>query len=308
MGLTEAAEEFVSDDVFRRRRGLGREMAPSPTATAFARDRFGHAYVGSRFVIWCPDPTIGGAVAWGRLGDADAFEITQATAFDVDPTRDPPYDMVIDASRVEHVSTGFFARYVRETFPRFFKPERYVRRLAIVVPEGILRALTVGALHVSPSRGEWRTFLDAREAFAWVERSDLCDVIDDLTTRARSNGTLVPTLRDWLFAHLRQPEMSHAARDLGRSTRSLQRALAAEGTTFRQELDAVRMEAARAMLADPGTKIGAIARRLGYASASAFTATFLRRIGELPRAYRARRARRTDGDFDPPDVSTGEPA
>ncbi|KWI51378.1 AraC family transcriptional regulator [Burkholderia pseudomultivorans] len=81
------------------------------------------------------------------------------------------------------------------------------------------------------------------------------------------------------------------AQGLGRSMRTLQRALDAEGLSFTTLLDEVRHDLARRYLANPHYGMGQIATMLGYASHSAFTRWFGAQFGCPPQAWRNRRHR-----------------
>ena len=70
------------------------------------------------------------------------------------------------------------------------------------------------------------------------------------------------------------------------STRTLQRRLASEGTSFRALVDQERVGAARAFLALPDLGADEIADRLGYSEASAFVRAFRRWTGTTPGEYR----------------------
>jgi transcriptional regulator GlxA family with amidase domain len=85
--------------------------------------------------------------------------------------------------------------------------------------------------------------------------------------------------------------LAAAARRQGRSERSLQRDLQQGGTTFRAELEAARVELARALLVDTDLKIDSVARKVGCASAAHFATLFRRVAGETPSAYRDRHRR-----------------
>ncbi len=81
------------------------------------------------------------------------------------------------------------------------------------------------------------------------------------------------------------------ARQLGIDRRTLQRRLASEGVTFRELLDAVRGELARAHLAQSNRPLSAIADLLGFSSPSAFAHWFRASFGLSATAWRdARRA------------------
>lgn len=72
----------------------------------------------------------------------------------------------------------------------------------------------------------------------------------------------------------------------GFSRRTLSRHLAAEGTTFSDIFDDVRMGLAQAMVQDRGISIADIALFLQYSEPSAFHRSFRRWTGKTPRAYR----------------------
>lgn len=95
-------------------------------------------------------------------------------------------------------------------------------------------------------------------------------------------------------AHHEDPELTcdGIAADLGVAPRTLQKALAACGTTYRMALSEIRLERARAMLADPacsGLGIAEIAYRAGYADSAYFTRIFTRATGVPPSHWRASR-------------------
>lgn len=76
------------------------------------------------------------------------------------------------------------------------------------------------------------------------------------------------------------------ASEMGLSARTLDRRLAAEGTSFRDVLDGVRRELAEQLLRDPRVTTGEIAFQLGFSESSAFHRSFKRRTGLTPREFR----------------------
>jgi AraC-like DNA-binding protein len=85
--------------------------------------------------------------------------------------------------------------------------------------------------------------------------------------------------------------LAGTARGLGVSTRTMQRRLEAEGTSFAAVVDALRRELACVYL-DRRVSIPEIAVLLGYADGTAFHHAFRRWTGSTPRAYAGRAARR----------------
>lgn len=96
---------------------------------------------------------------------------------------------------------------------------------------------------------------------------------------------------EWIALMLReaegvQPTLADFAQLLDVSTRTLSRQLAAEGCDLRKASTAIRHERACRLLAYSKEPIGAIAGRLGYGSACAFSTAFRKREGRGPREYR----------------------
>lgn len=80
--------------------------------------------------------------------------------------------------------------------------------------------------------------------------------------------------------------LTFISRQLASSSRSLQRELYANGTTFREILDRIRHERALALLADPDLPITEIALKLQFSDATAFCRAFQRWEGRSPHQYR----------------------
>ena len=80
--------------------------------------------------------------------------------------------------------------------------------------------------------------------------------------------------------------VAEAAARLGLGTRTLNRRLAAEGTTFARLRDETRHSMAIQLLRGTHLQAAEIAEKLGYANASAFTSAFRRWSGEPPSRWR----------------------
>ena len=105
----------------------------------------------------------------------------------------------------------------------------------------------------------------------------------------RGDGdSIVARVRQALGALLRGelPSIEDVAERLATSPRSLQRALADAGSTFRDLLDDVRKQLAIAHLQDPATGVAQIALLLGFSEASAFHRSFKRWTGTTPSQFR----------------------
>lgn len=84
---------------------------------------------------------------------------------------------------------------------------------------------------------------------------------------------------------------NRAARGLGMHVRTLNRALAAEGTTFLRLREEIRYQEACRLLQNTRMRASEIGATLGYADASSFTRAFRRWAGEGPARWRAERVR-----------------
>ncbi len=84
------------------------------------------------------------------------------------------------------------------------------------------------------------------------------------------------------------PTVLDVARRLKMSSRTLQRRLGADGSTFQQVVDSVREETARAQVLDGKRSLTDVALGLGYADQSAFLRAFKRWTGMTPAEARRR--------------------
>jgi AraC-like DNA-binding protein len=85
------------------------------------------------------------------------------------------------------------------------------------------------------------------------------------------------------------PGIDAAAKIMGTSVRTLQRALAKAGVTYSKVVEYARFEAAAEMLTNPAPKIIEIAYTLGYEDPSHFSRAFRRIAGQSPREFRLSR-------------------
>jgi AraC-like DNA-binding protein len=88
-----------------------------------------------------------------------------------------------------------------------------------------------------------------------------------------------------------QPSQQAIAAALQLSVRTLQRALHAEGTSFKQLLDEIRKELAAQYIRDTNRRIGEITYLLGFSEPSNFTRAFRRWTGLAPNEYREQHQR-----------------
>lgn len=90
------------------------------------------------------------------------------------------------------------------------------------------------------------------------------------------------------------PSLENAASDLGMSGRTLRRKLAEEGTTYQQELDAVRQKLAKEYFMRGGESVTELGLMLGFADSSAFAKAFRRWTDLSPSEYLERQKARME--------------
>jgi AraC-like DNA-binding protein len=204
------------------------------------------------------------------------------------------FDVVTDGSRIESIDGAAFdvmLGYLCEKLPTYAAT---IRRQAIIHPAGLPGAAIAGLLPTIGSYYQWKIFAEARAGFAWLERPDGDALCDEIAAVAVQSSGVTPWRRILGDALREEPDsvtLATVARRLARSERSLQRDLMQAGTTFRAELEAARVQLARALLVDTDLKIDAVARRVGCASAAHFATLFRWVAGEPPSAYRDRHRR-----------------
>jgi AraC-like DNA-binding protein len=249
----------------------------------------GHYLIARQCLVWCHSPTLAGTAAWGRLGVDDMRAVTSFWDHDVEMAE--RYDTVDDLSAVEELDpAGFEALvgYVRAMLPRY---AQRIRRQAMVRGQGVPAAVVEGFYPMLGATHTYAVFTSLRDAFAWLERDDVAAVIPEVEAVIAREVAADPqrrALRAWLDRNLREPTIELAAAALATSTRTLQRHLADGGTSFRDEVQRARIEAARRMLATGDDKVDTIAQQVGFSASSHLARAFRVATGEAPAEFRAR--------------------
>jgi transcriptional regulator GlxA family with amidase domain len=262
------------------------------TTAAFLRDPIGRYVVGRHFFIWCAARDFTGSVLWGRPEEQDTLDIV-AVWRQLHPAM-RGFDVVTDGSRIESIDAAAFdviVHYLRDKLPSYAAS---VRRQAIVHPPGLPGAAIAGLLPTIGIYYQWRIFTAPPDGFRWLDRKDAEPTCTRVTALAAQLSGVSPWRRvigELLRAAPGEVTLAQVAKKMGRSERSLQRDLQQAGSSFRAELEAARVELARALLVDTDLKIDAVARRVGCASAAHFATLFRRGAGETPSAYRERHRR-----------------
>jgi AraC-like DNA-binding protein len=138
---------------------------------------------------------------------------------------------------------------------------------------------------IALSRPAWQLPLRRRDP---VLQSVLLRNADEIAARVPEIGTVTAELRRVLITRFAQgdSEIESVARSMATSVRSLQRRLAAAGTSYQEVLDSTRRDAAERYLSDRSLSISEIAYLLDYSEPAAFHRAFKRWHGSTPQEFR----------------------
>ena len=114
---------------------------------------------------------------------------------------------------------------------------------------------------------------------------DLAITLETRAARATERAKVADVVRTMTISGVRV-DRTRVARRLGMSPRTLQRALAREGVTFKDVRDDVLWDGVHGLLANPQCSVQAVAMQAGFADAAAFSKAFKRRMGCSPSGYR----------------------
>ncbi len=247
------------------------------------------------FVCASPGGDLFGLLAWGKLELTDTealFEVFAATARH--PL--PPRQQLVLLDAVDSISMAAMAAFMQY----FMRPSHYLRtiaREAVVRPRGVAGMLAEGFYplvktpypgKITADLGEALAFLgrDSASLGPWLAKVRAC------AQNHRDGATLetVTGLAALLATHGARLGLASAAAYLGQSERSLQRRLAAAGTSFERERTRICTERARTLLLETERSVKDIADELGFSSPARFVETFGRATGLSPGAFRSRHA------------------
>lgn len=103
-----------------------------------------------------------------------------------------------------------------------------------------------------------------------------------------------------------EPSRERLAEALGMTGRTLHRKLQEAGTSYRELLDALRLDRARELLRDGGVSVQEVAQRAGFDESGSFARWFRQATGQTPSDFRAALLQ---GNCPPPEASAaGSPA
>ncbi len=249
------------------------------------RDR----YIARRsFCFWQLGTDVKGVIVWGQPTEEDAREMVRS--FEAGARLDQPHVSLVDMRSLGAVDVAAFEvimRYMAERQPVF---ERTVRRQVMLHGSGAIGAAVAGFYRVVQPSYPVESHTDLAAALSWLvpgREAVVADLVEALRTRFIHTSGVALLLRAELERRDALPRLREAARGLGMSPRTLQRALAGANTSYRAEAARFRLEKAERLLAGSALSVKAVARSVGT-TPERLSALFRRAHGVTPEVWRAR--------------------
>lgn len=261
-----------------------------------ARDPIDRYWIGKRQIVFCRSATVCGSLHWGTPDAADMGELKRALELARHPALAGGFAVFMDAGAIERVDWEPFSELAKYVATRLLDWAKVITKQAVVVPAGPAGPLLAGMVPMLGMAYPMKFFGDTAEALTWLgwARDPVAtEALDEARTLAAEARGVTPTihqLRAWLATDLIGPTLDSAARALSVSSRTLQRELQTASTSFTAEVQAARVRAACAMLAETDEKVEVIARSVGCGTASQLSTLFKKVLGETPARYRERLA------------------
>ena len=277
--------------VFRARVRWWGRVRQAPSAREFLSDPTGRYWSGRRWCVFAHSETLLGFACWGRPDVDEVRELLGVCEVGLRPGM-APYRWLVDLRGLELIEPSTFALFLAYTRDHADVLGRNIARQAQLRPDGFVGAIISGFGQIARLPYPDRVFGDAGAALAWLEVEppagvDLLDELATLRGETLASHAVVSRLRRVIDEAGVPLDAGAAARRLGLSTRSLQRALREAGTTYRMELKSFRVRRAQELLRGE-RNLAWIAAELGFSSAQHFATAYRHAVGETPSAWRAR--------------------
>lgn len=240
------------------------------------------------FCLWQSGAQVRGSIAWGRPDQEDVREMCEVfDAYSLSSLGAQP--SLMDVRAVESLSIAAFKQLTNTLGERRREWRPRAGRQAILHDGGFSSALILGAFQLAARGYELEAFTHPHAAFAWLGAPEVTPAFDTLRASLMEAPEVVRRVHAVLDEAASPPSVHAIARRVGLSARSLQRHLAAAGTSVR----AVRVEhlvrRAERLLEGTEHDLTAIAATLGLASAAQLVTLFRRVRNTTPGAWRRSR-------------------
>jgi len=291
---------------FPRRSSLSSSRPQRSSSLAeFAAEPIGHYLASATWLNLCARHDLSIQLIWGRPTDAD-IEALFASMRELPRTE--PQAVLFDCSQLDDTTLGDALRRRQLLETRRELTSGGATRHALVCPSQAT-ALFVESFGANSSNQLFRDFDAALDWLAPTLTPEERAGIRAVRTGATATHSLLARLRQlFLREDVTKIDVAFAARQLGSSRRSLQRALAQQGTSFRAELLQSRLQRAKRELTT-GASVTWLAYELGFQNVQSFIRVFKQGTGITPGAWRRGESalrRATSGDASESRVMQGE--
>ena len=251
---------------------------------------FDSYYLGRRFFAAAFRPDIFTLVAWGRI-DVPDFKELELILRAKNLQRHKNRRQFVCHQSVESISVASMTQCLNlmKAYPAY---QAGIKSEALCRGPGIVGMMTEGFYRIGGMPFPAKTFVSKQEALDWlapeVPTAPIIQGLDTWRSKLGPNtDPFLGQLKAILFESQFRIGLPEVARQLGISSRSLQRRVQNVGTRFDGELNTLRMSVAEERLSESNLDIQELAAELNYATASAFISAFKRFHGLTPLEYRA---------------------
>lgn len=240
------------------------------------------------FAYWQAERRAFGIMIWGRPDETDVDAICAAHEVGANPLF-RGHTSLVDVRALESVDLLAFGRLLAYLKKRRDAWSPNVSRQA-VLHGGSFAQATVAGLFQFLRPGHPVTFFDDPiAAYEAIGASDVRIELEELRSSLLGIPNIVRRVQNAFEVLPPRSGFAAVARHVGMSVRSLQRHLAASGSSLRLERQNHMLRATERLLEGTELDLDAIAVTVGASSASHLVSVFRQRHGMTPGAYRAQR-------------------
>ncbi|MBX3160676.1 MAG: helix-turn-helix transcriptional regulator [Deltaproteobacteria bacterium] len=250
---------------------------------AFLAAPIGRFHASGPLLLWAWSPELVGLSHFGRVTTADLPLLRAGAEMPFHASLARPYTAIVDSSRLVHLDPDVFAYLTEHLLAVRTAGAALIKRLRIVRPPGLAGAAAIGLAHEYMNQVIETRFVGSLDE-ALGDIAAPAALVEELH-QLHEAPSFVERVRSELDAEPNAPIATVAER-VGASVRTLQRALAIAGTTYRLEGARARLEHARRLLETSTDSIDDIARAAGYSSAISLSRRIREVYGTVPSALR----------------------
>lgn len=264
-------------------------MRPAESIDAYRSAAEGTYVAGTTFLHACWSSELFATYIWGRPSVDDARLLVEAMEAEMVP-RAAPHVSYADLSGLVAIDPDAFSIVALYLGTVHERSATQITTQAVVYGSGLAATVAAGFFTTYGGAFPYRAFPDAAAAAAWAGvPSEVIASLSTLRDQVAAACAELAELRRWLAENAHVATLEDAASALRVSERTLQRRLQGARTSFRKELDDVRLARARTLLLARDEKLATLADELGFASHQHFSDWFKKLEGLSPSEYRSSR-------------------